>query len=135
MEHEMKNFLYLVVLILGTSMLVLSCSRDKLEESEVECDDTVTYSNIIKPIIDESCAYSGCHDGGAGIGPGDYTKFSGIVRDLNNGSFESRTINQKDSPSIGMPPDNSVYPESLKDDLTQEELDMIMCWLDNGYPE
>ena len=115
--------------------MFVNCSRDQLPESMVECDDTVTYENVIKPIIDESCAYSGCHDGGAGIGPADYTRYDGMLRHLNSGSFRSRTLDQKDSPSIGMPPDQSVYVESLKDDLTDEELEMITCWLDNGFPE
>ena len=126
---------YLYTLVLSVTSILLSCSRDKLEESQVECDDSVTYSTVIKPIIDESCAYSGCHDGGAGIGPADYTRYDGMLRHLNAGSFRSRTIDQKDSPSIGMPPDMSVYTESLKDDLTEDELEMITGWLDNGFPE
>jgi len=124
-----NSFLFLSI------FLFTDCSRDKLEESQVECDESVTYNTVIKPIIDESCAYSGCHDGGAGIGPADYTRYDGMLRHLNSGSFRSRTIDQKDSPSIGMPPDMSVYVESLKDDLSEEELEMITCWLDNGFPE
>jgi hypothetical protein len=32
-----------------------------------------------------------------------------------------------------MPPDYA--PEGRPRDLTQEQLDLIECWLDSGYPE
>ena len=129
----MKNLL--IILLLSFLWLLTDCSRDQLAESTVDCDESVTYNGVIKPIIDESCSYSGCHDGRGGIGPADYTRYSGILRHLNSGSFRSRTIDQKDSPSLGMPPDASVYPETLKESLTDDELEMITCWLDNGFPE
>ncbi len=103
---------------------------------EPEACDTlmnITYDGLVKTIINESCAYSGCHDGTNGIGPGDYTTFSGLNPFLIDGSFEERVITQKDDEVLGMPPD--VYQETQKADLTQEELDIIQCWINEGYPE
>lgn len=125
-----------IIFLLLSIWILSNCSRDQLPESMVECDETVTYTNVIKPIIDESCAYTGCHDGAGGIGPADYTRYSGgMLRHLNSGSFKSRTIDQKDNPSLGMPPSQSVYPETIKEELTPDELEMVMCWLENGFPE
>ncbi|MEE9372489.1 MAG: hypothetical protein V3V00_05490 [Saprospiraceae bacterium] len=131
----MNKLLLAATILIITLFLLSNCNRDQLVQIEMDCDENVTYTSLIKPIIDESCAYSGCHDGAGGIGPGDYTQYNGILGHLNGGSFRSRTIDQKDSPSIGMPPDMSVYAASLKDNLTDEEFEMITCWLDNNFPE
>jgi len=131
----MNKFLISTILFITTFILLSNCTRDQLAQSQVDCDESVTYNTMIKPIIDNSCSYSGCHDGGAGIGPANYTRYDGMLKHLNSGSFRSRTIDQRDSPSLGMPPDMSVYEETLKDDLTPEELEIMTCWLDNGFPE
>lgn len=109
----------------------------KLAEPDLEACDTlmnITYNGLVKTIIDESCAYVGCHNGVTGsIGPGDYTSYSGLNPYLVDGSFEDRVIFQKEDTVLGMPPD--VYNETQKADLTQEELDIIQCWINAGYPE
>lgn len=127
---------YPIFALLALVIIQISCSRDQLIESTNECIDEVTYAGIIKPIIDESCAYTGCHDGGAGIGPGNYTRYDeALLRDLTNGSFRNRVFELKDNPIQGMPPNKTAFEESLKDDLTNEELDLIECWLEGGFPE
>ena len=120
------------------AILTVSCTNDELPPPEIPefCDTIITsYNTNVKPIIDESCAYSGCHDGSGGIGPGNYNSYNGMLNVLESGSFRSRVLVQKDDAVLGMPPDQSVYPESEKDDLTQEELELIECWLNAGYPE
>ena len=125
-----------VLLVFGVACFSSSCMSKKLEQAEPEICDTltnVTYNGLVKPIMDESCAYSGCHDGANGIGPGDYNNYNGLEPFLIDGSFEDRVILQKDDEVLGMPPD--VYIETQKADLTQEELDIIQCWINAGYPE
>lgn len=116
----------------------IACDNVELPPPETPafCDnlDEPFYNTNVKQIIDESCAYAGCHING-GIGPGNYSTYSGMLTDLQSGSFRARVIDQIDNPAIGMPPDQSVYTESIKDDLTQEELEIIQCWLDAGFPE
>lgn len=132
----MFRYILTVIFLLVFLSTQNSCSRDELAENTDICDDQMTYDNTMRPIIDESCAYSGCHDGAAGIGPGNYTIFGAdLERDLSNGLIRSRVVDQKDNGIIGMPPDQTAYEESLKDDLTTEELDQFICWLDNGFPE
>ena len=112
-----------------------SCSKDQLDPPG-GCDTMMpTYNTNIKDIINQSCAYSGCHDGVGGIGPGDYTSFQGLMSDIQSGNFTDRTINQRENPSKGMPPNESVYPESRQDDLSPIQLDIIICWIQNGFPE
>ncbi|RMF21163.1 MAG: hypothetical protein D6765_15900 [Bacteroidetes bacterium] len=115
-----------------------ACTADELPPPPppAECDTLqVTYVNFVKPIIDESCAYAGCHDGLGGIGPGDYTTYDGMLPVLNGGQFKDRVFDRRDDPVVGMPPDKSVYPESQKDNLTSGELDLLRCWMEAGFPE
>ncbi|HHM20865.1 MAG TPA: hypothetical protein ENJ20_02475 [Bacteroidetes bacterium] len=117
-----------------------ACTSDKLppNDSPAFCDNLFpTYSQDVKTIIDESCAYSGCHDGAGGIGPFNYTDYKTLsdYLDTKMAVFRDRVFDQKEDPVIGMPPDQSVYPESFKDDLTEQELEVLRCWLDSGYPE
>lgn len=88
-----------------------------------------TYEVEIRPIIEASCAYSGCHLGGA---PGLYNSYEGLLANLNDGTFRQRVISQKDDPNVGMPP--NYAPSDRPQDLTAEELNLIECWLDAGFP-
>ncbi len=129
------------IIVIALIIILEACNADVVTPS-VGCDSFETKyisddPNVatVKDIIDQTCAYSGCHDGAGGIGPGDYNKFSRIVQDIENGSFAARVITQRDNPSLGMPPDKSVYPQSLQDSLSQIQLEIITCWLQDGFPE
>lgn len=127
----------IATLFVAVLYLIPSCTNDVLPEPEIQaqCDTMmVTYDAVVKDIIDNSCAYSGCHSPG-GIGVGNYNSYDGLLPVLDNGLLESRVVTQKDDPALGMPPNSSVYPESIKDDLTEEELLIIQCWLLAGYPK
>ena len=89
-----------------------------------------TYEASIKEIIDVTCAYAGCHNGSPGV-PGDYTTYDGLQLDIDNGFFYRRVIEIKDDPVQGMPPDRADGPK----DLSDEQLQLILCWVENDYPE
>ncbi|MEO1259966.1 MAG: hypothetical protein AAFZ15_14325 [Bacteroidota bacterium] len=121
-------------------LTAVACTNDELPPSMTPefCDDIdAFYTTNVKPIMDESCAYAGCHDGAGGIGPGDYTNYASLSTYLDTRieSVRNRVFEIADNPSLGMPPDQSVYPFSQKDDLTEEEMNILECWLDAGYPE
>jgi len=123
------------------SILLIACTADVLEPAQGCADMNVRYQasdpmvTSVQAIIDQTCSYQGCHDGQGGIGPGDYTRYDGrLLRDLESGSFASRVITQRDNPSIGMPPDASVYPQSRQDSLSTTQLEIITCWLESGFP-
>jgi len=115
---KVLQFLVLFVFIQSFA----ACTKDKLKEQEGDCAGDVAYSNQIKQIIDTSCAYSGCHDGGGGA-PGNYTTFEKLEFFLDD-LFINRTIEIRD-----MPPNYAVGPKSL----TQDEIDLVLCWIDNGF--
>lgn len=130
-----------ILSIVWPLLFLISCDGDVVEpaqgcdliSAEYETDDP----NIaqVKDIIEQTCAYSGCHDGAGGIGPGNYNNFERVKRDLENGSFADRVITQKSNPIIGMPPDKSVYPQSQQDSLSATQLEIITCWIQEGFPE
>lgn len=127
------NLFYLAFAWIGCFIVLSACSRDELEPPGGCETMTPTYSGSVKDIIDQSCAYSGCHDGQGGIGPGNYTTFEGMEADMQSGNFTERVINLRDNPSKGMPPNSSVYPESQQDDLSTIQLEIITCWIQNGF--
>ena len=80
-----------------------ACYFDNEEElyGPVTCDVTnVTYSTDIVPIINTTCATSGCHVAG-GSGPGDFTTYAGLKAKVDNGSFVNRVLVQKNMPPSG----------------------------------
>lgn len=114
------------------ALLIGSCTADALPEpTPTPCDNVMpTYNVDIRPIIEESCAYSGCHLGGA---PGLYDNYGGLLSDLESGLFRQRVLLRKEDPNVGMPPDYA--PDDRPKDLTDDELVLIECWLEAGYPE
>jgi hypothetical protein len=138
----MKNFISLlgcVCTVLAFWLGAHSCTNDMLPLPPhlVACDTMeVTYTNLVQDIIDNSCAYTGCHLAGSSSGAtGDFSSYGGIAPYLESGSFRDRVVSQMDDPVSGMPPDATAYPESQKDTLTEEEFTIIQCWLSFGYPE
>jgi len=123
----MKNLLFILLVLLIP--IIHACTYDNVDEPEF-CDTiSATYDTNVKAIIDASCAYVGCHLDNAAIG--DFSTYAGLASRLESGLIETRVIAQKDDPVMGMPPDYATGPK----DLTQEELDIITCWLETGHPE
>lgn len=120
----MRNIISFALLAI---VLLLACTKDKYEYPAVSsavCDTlNATYDSHIKAIVDLSCAISGCHESGAGIG--DFTSYSSLEPYLNNGRFETRVITQQD-----MPPSYATVPA-----LTDSELEQISCWIESNTPE
>lgn len=119
---------YFAKTVLFTGLLISiswNCSYDKTEMTMLECEEDITYQNTVKPIIDGSCAYSGCHDGQSEA-PGNFTRYNGLLNWLENGLFEQRVIINRD-----MPPADATGPT----DLPQEHVRILRCWLQNDFPQ
>jgi hypothetical protein len=127
-----------LILLLGLLIVFFNaCSSDELEEMEedeeeemmeemFDCEGVdVSYTMDIVPIINETCALSGCHVSG-GSGNGDFSTYAGLKAKADNGSLESRALIQ-----MNMPPSNSSGPTSLSD---SQKL-IIACWIQDGAPE
>ncbi len=121
---------YLLLLLPGI-LFYLGCSKDELpQRSETMCEGEVpTYTTEIRPIIDLTCAYSGCHLDSA---PGIFDSYNGLTRYLESGEFRQRVIDLRTDDVLGMPPDYA--PPGRAKQLTEEEIDLIDCWLDAGAP-
>ena len=114
-----------VIFICAVFSSFFSCTRDKIMEVESDCLELITYDEHMRPLINASCGYSGCHLGGAA--PGDFTNYGGIAKLINNGQIESRVVIARN-----MPPSNATQGPSV---LTEEEIELFKCWIQAGYPE
>ena len=116
----------LIALGFGSLILISSCTKDvgpdpALLPKVLNCD-SVKFSTSIKPIIDASCATSGCHDGSPST-PGNFTNFADISLRVQAGTFKSYVIDGV--PAI-MPKGGSRLPD--------DQIEKIKCWLDAGAP-
>ena len=87
---------------------------------EYVCDDQYTFSEDIQPIIQTKCAVSGCHNGD--MGPDlNWTDFDEFHKRASSGLVKYRVTHRI------MPP-----AESPAGALTQEQINAIACWADQG---
>jgi len=63
-----------IIVTIFCLILFESCTRDQTDPEPPPCDSAFGYTQDIAPIIQSSCAYSGCHDGGT-PGTTDYSSF------------------------------------------------------------
>ncbi|MEZ4985721.1 MAG: hypothetical protein R2795_11915 [Saprospiraceae bacterium] len=109
-----------------------SCVADQLPQPiAADCSQTnPSYSQDIQPIIETSCAYSGCH---LDSSPGRFDTYQGLLPYLQSNVFRQRVITERANASTGMPPDYA--PAGRPTDLTTSDLQLIECWLNAGFPE
>lgn len=113
--------------------LLQSCGNKTPEVVIPEvCDSLIgiTYDNQVKAIINSGCAYNGCHDGS--VTAGVFSDYDGMKGRLDNGSIKDRMFNQPVDAHEHMPP---PYATGGPTELTEGQLDTILCWLLDGYPE
>ena len=109
----MKNFLNFLVTIC-ILFFITSCENNALEEEIPEgfvCTTDVSYTNDINPLFTQKC--SPCHIGG-GQFP-DLTTYESVSQNADAIKAQTQSGNM---PKEGM--------------LTQDQIDLIACWVDNG---
>ncbi len=122
------NFVYtcksfIMVKILGFVTLSLfaltffSCSKDDDTDFSVDCAtvSNKAFAADVNPIIQSTCAVSGCHAAGSFNGPGALTTYSEI--------FNAR-INIRSAVASGRMPQNGS--------LSTAQKNSIICWIDGG---
>ena len=123
----MKRIASIITLSLLTALL-FSCTKNKIDIVPIPvCEDggpVITYSNHIAPLIKAKCSTglgpgTGCHD--AWI-----LTYDGLMTAVNNGTLMKTTVLEKTMPKI--PNDFGI------DELTEEEIDWLVCWMENGAP-
>ncbi|HEY0744354.1 MAG TPA: hypothetical protein VGD40_22970 [Chryseosolibacter sp.] len=80
------------------------------------CDPSISWQDDILPTMETSCATVGCHDG---ISRRDWTDYNEVKRYA--ASIKQRTVDRS-MPFDGPP-------------LSQDEINLIACWVDAGAPE
>lgn len=112
---------YVAGFFIGSFVLALfleSCVSHDFPE--YACTDTYTFAADIKPIIETKCAISGCHNGD--MGPGlNWKTFSEFHKRVESGLVKYRVTHRI------MPP-----AESHAGPLTEEQINAIACWSDQG---
>jgi hypothetical protein len=104
-----------LVYLLFVIAVIVACKKDKKSEKLTpSCDgSSPTYQSTIKNIIDSKCASASCHPG--------YSTYEGLQQDLQNGSFSKEVLTDQ------------TMPKDSK--LSQDQLNKIQCWVNNGFPE
>lgn len=116
---------------IALAVFIHSCTKDVAQKpTAIDCNgvnaDSNTYNITIKPILDNYCAYGGCHDA--------FTKESGVnLSDYSNvvSAFENKsalcTIKHESGCGVGMPYNDPKLADSL--------ITYIECWANNGYAQ
>lgn len=109
-------------------ILTTSCSKDIAPNPDdiiANCDSTsITYNIHIKPILDNSCALSGCHDALMQYGGYDFSDYPNAKRSMT--SYTLDCINHRNGASP-MPYQASKLSDSL--------IVQIETWVATGYCE
>lgn len=120
----MKKFIF--CLILGS--IIFACGKsesgtDKYTDPAI-CtgSSAATYKTVIKPILDNSCAFSGCHD--------TKTASDKVILDTYEGA-KSSFVNGSGLCAINH--DCKKMPQG-GDKLDAASLNILACWVKNGAP-
>jgi len=115
MEKFVVGFFSLFVVVVLT---LDSCVSHDFPE--YVCEQDYTFTADVKPIIETKCAISGCHNGD--MGPDlNWTNFEEFHKRVESGLVRFRVTHH-----IMPPSDSPAGP------LTQEQINAIACWSDQG---
>lgn len=117
MNHFIKG---VIVVFLLTAA---SCTKEAYEFSANDaCNlSSLTYEGGVNQIINNNCAYSGCHAGT--IETFDFTTYEGVKTAI--GSFKDRINRNIDDP---------LFMPQNKFELTECDLAKLNAWLNSGSP-
>jgi len=96
------------------TILVRDASGCEAEISGITINTNISFANDVKPIIAANCAVSGCHNGTQSP---NFTIDDNIIQ--NASRIKTRT-------------GNGSMPPSGRSDLTNDEIQAIACWVDDG---
>lgn len=99
--------------LLSAGLIVISLvACKKSQKVTVNCDgSTPTYNSYVKGIVNSNC--TSCHSS--------YSTYAGLSAITSNGKFEKEVLINQTMPDGGS--------------LTQDELNKLQCWVNNGFPE
>jgi hypothetical protein len=118
-------FPFVLMALLAMLSSLYSCSKDKTEHPTATfCDTTQTYTYTIhvKPILDNSCAVSGCHNTAGAA--------SGVVLD---NYTDAKNATEKGRVICAMKYSTGCYPMPPSGKLPDSLIRMVECWANTGF--
>ena len=106
-------------IVLFGILFIVSCKKDMTPLPNLDCADTISYSQQVQPFIDLNCTTSGCHDASASGGY-NFTTHSSVSA---NAVIILSAINH-DSGTVPMPLGGAKLADS-----TIQQFD---CWINQG---
>lgn len=123
MINSSLKFSFLGVFLL---LFFYSCKKDSADVMFPDKGDCVTtnmkFSTDIKPILSNSCSFSGCHSTTSKAGGYAYETYDEVILSVNNGSLIGATKHQ--SGYSPMPKGSSK--------LSDCQISKIESWINNG---
>jgi len=120
----------------GTVIMGMACddndpdTTDDVFDADCNCIGTktcetlnATYDGEVLNILKTTCAYEGCHPA--------YLEYAAIKEKADSGKFEEKVLDS--NAKLPMPP--AYAPEDKPKSLTNEQLQILTCWMEAGYPE
>jgi hypothetical protein len=103
------------------AVIFTACKKEEAEPEvvvvvETPAVDDGTYKNTIAPLFEANC--TSCHSAGSSLG--DFTIYSGIKTDIENGKIENRALVLKDMPA--------------SKPLSDTDQEKIRTWIEKGAP-
>ncbi len=119
-----KGIVIHILIVIHCILMLTSCEYDYIEPVKVSAEDTVSFSNDIIPIFENSCLGGGCHSTG-GISP-DLTS--------TNAYNELFAKNQIDTlnPASSVLYEKIISTGSMKNYTTPTEVNLILEWIKQG---
>ena len=129
---RMKFKLFMSLLASALLLTWSACDKESGEEdylSKADCSSVSatdnTYAKTIKPIIDVSCALSGCHDAKTKSHNIDMSAYAGAKSAFTD--HEGLCSINHGSGCDPMPQNGSKLPDAT--------IKLITCWVKSGYPQ
>lgn len=113
-----------IIFFILISVFFVACKKEELPpETDSSLPQTETY-NSIKSIVEVNCL--GCHSSSQNAYIPDYTTYSNIkdYLDQANNTFVDRL--NSDDEFYRMPPSGS---------MSQNDIDKLISWINDGYPQ
>jgi hypothetical protein len=118
---SLKSYYFLLT---ACFLIFLSCGKE--DPDPVECSGlNPTYTADIKPILDASCAKSGCHDA--------VTAQNGV----NLSTYATASAISQEERFLGVIQHKAGFPPMPFDGgkLPDGQIELLTCWVQDGSPE
>lgn len=118
-----------LILVVFISVITTQCVKHKAEEVVVPCESGTTYfENDVQPLLNSSCAMSGCHDSKTKAEGYDFSNYNATMKSVTAGKPNSSELYEvvlSKNGRVKMPPKN--YPA-----LNNSQVEILYNWIAQG---